>query len=291
MSKTWLALDMSFLAYRALHTTGELEFGGDPTGVIFGVLRDIPVFQERFGTQDMIFCFDYGKGLREQKYPSYKETRRKRVYTDEQNEMRDGLRSQLDKLRTQYLEDLGYGNVFWQNGYEADDIMASVAKNLSHEDRMICVSADTDLWQLLSFQTACYNPITKKFLTAREFRSEWGIDPDDWREVKALSGCPTDDVAGIDGVGPKTAAKYCRGELRPNAPTRVKIYEFTRTDQYRMNLELVSLPYPQTVQFTPRPDAKPDPAAWDRLCEKLGMSSLVGADDRGSVREGIRRGE
>lgn len=287
--RTWLALDMSFLGYRALYSTGELTYGGEPTGVLYGILREIADLRERFGTDDFVFCFDYGKGLREQEYRYYKESRRARVYSEEESAAREAMRDQLEKLRTDYLEEMGFTGVYFQKGYEADDLMASVSRNLADGDRVVLVSRDADMFQLLDARTACYSPASKRFYTAKEFRSEWRLAPTDWAKVKAIAGCNTDDVPGVDGVGEVTAAKYLRGDFRARTPTVQKIEAWMADEQYRTNLKLVTLPYPGTRDFVPIKLRDFSPAAWDGLCERLGMSTLTGAGGR-AFREGVVRG-
>ena len=75
----WIVIDATYLAHRAYHSKPYLSHEGGPTGVIFGVLKDIQLFRRQFATDRLVFCFDHGKGLREIKVPYYKSTRRKQA--------------------------------------------------------------------------------------------------------------------------------------------------------------------------------------------------------------------
>lgn len=291
MSRTWLILDVNNLAWRAFHSTGGLAHGGEPTGVLFGVLRDLQRFQDEFATRDVVFAFDFGNGLREGSYPFYKESRRKRVFTDAEESARNDLAHQITSLRRSYLESLGYSNIFYARGFEADDVIASAVRGLPRGDRAVMVSSDRDLYQLLSRNVSQYSPAAKAGLyTTAAFQAEYGIHPSQWPEVKAIAGCDTDDIPGMAGVGEITAAKWLRGELR--GAKKDAIDAFVAGPDYRGNLELVTLPYPNCPGFRPAPDdTSPADAAvaWTRLCERFGIWSLdVGDRERGPVRTGAR---
>ena len=272
--KVWLLIDVSYLAWRALHSTGHLSHGDLPTGVTFGLLKCFADLRTRFPTAHMVFCFDHGKGLREQKYPWYKETRRKKVLTEEEEEKIVGMKKQINKLRTDYLKEVGFSNVFYQEGYEADDIIAQVVHHLEcdrPDDVAYIVSADKDLYQLLRKRVQMYDPKTRKGYTRKMLKADYGVSPSQWVYVKAIAGCLTDDVPGVDGVGEKTACKYLRKELKPGSVAYNNILDQAET--WMDNLELVRLPFPGVKQFFPKPD-KVDPKALRRITDSLGMFSL-----------------
>ena len=56
--RTWCVIDVSYLAHRAFHTTGSLSYEGNPTGVLFGVLRDIEKQLDLHGASLAVFAFD-----------------------------------------------------------------------------------------------------------------------------------------------------------------------------------------------------------------------------------------
>jgi DNA polymerase I len=281
MKTDWLVLDVNNLGYRALHTTGDLRHEGEATGVTFGILRDIANLCRQFDTRRVIPCFDLGKSKREIEFPYYKETRRKKVRTEDEEHARGEMRHQLKLLRTEYFDQLGITNVLATKGLEADDMMALAVRSLAPDERAVLVTTDKDLYQLLSKRVAIWNPHShvSKLLTAGWFRREYGIEPGQWVRVKCLAGCDGDDIPGIDGVAEATAVKFITGQMKNNA-TWQKIQDFKSSQQYADNLRLVSLcgnhwGVERTVPLDR--DTEPNPDAWADLARSLGMDSLVSA--------------
>lgn len=274
--RTWLVLDCNFLCHRALHALGDLSFGAAKTGVVFGFLRDIRTLQEAFATSNIVFCFDYGVPRRLEVYPDYKKSRatKKKEYTAEERRAYREFRRQVAALRDEHLFRLGFRNVFFEDGLEADDIIASVCKYLlPFEDRCVIVSADKDLYQCLcDGRTSFYNPITKDHVTKKSFEEKYGIDPYYWFDVVAMTGCSTDEVTGIKGVGEKTAIKYLTGVLAPDSVAYKTIK--AGKEIIARNRPLVRLPYMGTPVFDLVPD-RTDSTRWRKLVTELGMRSLM----------------
>jgi DNA polymerase-1 len=271
---TWLVVDSPFLCHRAFHTTGRLQHNGDPTGVVYGFLQAILTLQEEHNTHDIIFCFDYGKGIREKKHPEYKRARRQKEASrsEEEKEALLGLRKQMRLLRNEILWELGFRNTLFQHGYEADDLIAKICEHLPSSDRIIIVSGDHDLYQLLSKNVILWNPIKKMVYSRNALFKEYGVTPPEWACVKALAGCKSDGIMGIKGVGEKTAARYLLGKLNPKQKSYQKIVK--GYDIYKRNLPLVTLPYPGTKI----PKLQQDEVTqekWRRVLKNLGMISLI----------------
>lgn len=278
-NRTWLLLDCNYLCHRAHHVFGKLSTSrGNATGVVYGVMKDIQILMDEHATDRVAFCFDHGKGIRETKVPTYKESRRNRTFTEEEQVAYKNLREQIDLLKTEYLPNrLGLKNVFYEDGYEADDIIASLVYyslgEAHRRDNAIVVSADRDLLQLVWKETSVWNPTTKKMVTYQSFVDDFDISPGDWCRVKALAGCSSDDIKGVPGIGEKTAAKFFAETLSKKHKTFTAANEFIQTDQYKTNLLLTTLPYPGTPKFNLRTE-KIDPRKWKSLATELEMSSL-----------------
>ena len=269
-------LDMNYLAWRAFYSTGTLSHGGQSTGVIFGVLRDLLEFKDTHNTKNFVFCFDYGKLLRERDYPEYKAPRRQKEkeLDPEKLEAIIHLRQQLKLLRTEVLHDLGFKNVCYAKGYEADDIIASVClSSIPIQDEVIIIGSDHDLYQLLSPRVMLWNPTTKKAVTEDSFSKEYGITPTQFIDVKAIAGCSGDNVIGIKGIGEKTAAKFLAGKLKATSATFDKIIQGNKV--WRQNKCLVRLPYPGCPVFELE-ESWIKKQAWKEICDRLGMKSLKG---------------
>jgi 5'-3' exonuclease len=282
VAKTWLVLDVYNLAYRAFYTSGHLSHGGNPTGTLYGMFRDLIKLQDDFGTHLCAFAFDLGKGKREQEFPWYKANRRRqgeKILMEGISEMKQ----QVERLRRVYLERLGYPNVLYQDGYEADDIIASVCDCLPINDEVVIVSADEDMFQLLRKNRVCvYSPKTKKVWTKENFTNEYGIKPIQWPVVKALAGCSSDNIKGMKGIGEKTAIKWIRGEtIRQES----EILEFVKTKEFNDYLHCVCIPYPETNPFDLIDHPPPTREAWSNLMESLGMTTLANHDPSGVTRQ------
>jgi len=275
MNKPWLLFDCNFLCHRASHSgVGKLSYNGVPTGTIYGFLKDVSYLMKQFDTDRTVFAWDFGRGKRKEVSSAYKEKREqeKQEYTGEQEREYAAFQKQVWKLRGSFLRRLGFKNVFFEQGYEADDIIASVANNIDSKDSAIIISADQDLWQLLRDGVTCYNPISKKTLDHITFMNEWGIEPPLWANVKAFAGCGTDEVVGIHGIGEKTAAMFYCGKLKEESAKYQKIVN--NLDVLTKNIPLVRLPFEGTPEYTLVEDNGPSFDPWMGMCKALGMEAL-----------------
>src|SRR6185503_12020077 len=107
--RPWIILDSTYLCHRAYHSTGNLQFEGNPTGVIYGYLVALKQLRQQFASERLIHCWDHGKGLREQRFPYYKEKRR-RNNSEENVRKQEILQPQIEKLKTDIIPRLGYKN-------------------------------------------------------------------------------------------------------------------------------------------------------------------------------------
>lgn len=267
--KTWLILDVSNLAWRAFHTMGHLSQGGQGTGVVFGLLKEIRTLMDLHATSRIVFCFDYGKSKRKEMDKNYKRERHERELTQEEEEGYQDMKQQIDALRTKHLPYLGFKNIFFQDGYEGDDIIASVCKNLKKNEEGIIVSTDKDLWQLLGQRVCIWNPIEKVCRTKEWFEGMYGLYPDQWAEVKALMG-KSKELQGINGVGEKYAVAYIKDSCFSQ---HVALLIDNEKDRYERNMKITTLPLKGTKVFKLQED-KIKPDAWRKLTEKLGMTSI-----------------
>jgi len=270
----WLVMDMTYLCYRAFYAVGgpacvvSMDF-------IYMVLRDIISMQHTFGTdkRGCVFAFDLGRSARQQVFPAYKRLRQTRRLedSDEEKAAYREFHCQTNALCVDYLPSIGFRNVFAEQGFEADDIIASIAKRLPDDDEAVIVGSDHDLWQCLRPNVWCWNPQRRRAYTAEMFRQEWKLEPKQWADVKAYAGCSTDDIPGVPGVGEKTAAKWLRGELNLN--TRAAIRLSSAGDLYARNSKLVRLPFSGTPEFVLRPDEVTEDK-WKVLADRLGMQGI-----------------
>lgn len=273
-----LLIDAHYLCWRAYHTTGKLTYNGDATGVVFGFLRDIETLRSRFLTDRMAFCFDSTSvSKRKQLRPSYKANRNVVHCSPKELNDAESVRRQINQLRLHTLSQLGYLNVFMEPGYEADDIIASICRSGLEKD-IIIVSGDADLFQLLRKGVTMYNPRGNENTDARSFQKKYGIEPVLWPMVKAMAGCRSDNIAGVHGIGEKTALKIVRGELPKNHKAVIAVAD--NQDAVNDNLALVRLPFPGCPEYEieDQPDIQPGP--WREVLRKFGIKSLRGMESQ-----------
>ena len=266
--RTLLLLDTSFLAYRAFHTTGGLSHKEVKTGVMYGILREIIGLKDHFDTDHVAFCFDSKYSLRKEIFEGYKGDR-VTGKDDDKFKALLGVKRQLTKLRKEYLPDIGFRNLFIQKGYEADDIIAKISKDFaSKTTKIIIVSADSDMYQLLNDNVSLWNPIKRKLTTPSTIFKEYGITPDDWAKVRALAG-GKDGLKGIPRVGPLTACRYVLNEL----PDKMKQHIDSHLLYYHQSKKLVTLPFKGTKSRKIKKD-QITMKSWTEFTERFGLRSM-----------------
>ncbi len=93
-------------------------------------------------------------------------------------------------------------------GYEADDIIATLTSRLVAEDqKVVIVSGDKDLMQLVSDTVEMWDTMKDSRYGPPQVVEKFGVGPDKVTEILALTGDSSDNVPGVDGVGPKTATQ------------------------------------------------------------------------------------
>lgn len=235
--KDWrLIIDSHYLCYRSFYTIAEnLQFRKHDTNIIYGFLMQLKKLAEQFDTNQFVFCFDSPKSYRKMLYPQYKT----RPLKPDVAARLKVARYQFEELEEEVLPWMGFQNVYSQNGYESDDIIAELCFRCP--DDYIIVSGDEDLYQLLDEgpvrETRMYN--FTKTMKASDIRMAYGIDPQQWRMVKAIAGCTSDTVEGIEGAGETKAIKYILKSL-PDGKIKTRIDE--GYDIIQRNLDLVALP-------------------------------------------------
>ena len=265
---SWLIVDSNYLAWRAHHSMGQLTFDGKSTGIAFGFLRDIFTFRTIFAEHKPVFCFDDGLSKRKDIYPGYK---KKPPMTIEEKEVRNQVYAQINQIRCEFLPTIGFQNIFSQHGYEADDCIASITQNLPKGDKAIIVTADHDLYQLITPSVTVYHPKQQIEITKKVFKQTYGVFPKQWADVKAIAGCVSDKVEGVEGVGEKTACKFLLGRLKLSHISYQRIKRCQ--DIVERNRGLVTLPL-EGVNTFKLVENNTTTAKWEKVLKSLGINSL-----------------
>lgn len=207
MKGKWLLLDGYNLAFRAFYGMPELtRKDGFPTGALHGWVRTLWRLLDDQQPNHLVVFFDLdGASKREALQEDYKANR---------SEMPEPLAQQMPVIR-ELTAALGY-RIVQQSGVEADDLIGYAAHRLADAGASaVIVSADKDLAQcvrdgviqLLPPPTA--NPrLGWRSLDAVGVREKFAVSPAQIPDYLALIGDTSDNIPGLQGVGPKTAAKW-----------------------------------------------------------------------------------
>jgi DNA polymerase-1 len=199
--KKLLLIDGSSLAYRSYYAfvNNPLKTSkGEPTSAIFGFARSIKKLSEEFNLDYAAVCFDLpAPTFREEKFNGYKAKRQKTP---------DDLVAQLPGIK-ELCEAAGF-TVITKEGYEADDIIATLAEQAKEEDiETIIFTLDKDLMQLVSDKVKILNmhQTGEELYDENKVNEKFGIPPKKINDFLALMGDSSDNIPGIKGIGRKTA--------------------------------------------------------------------------------------
>ena len=265
-----LIIDLHYIAWRAYHSTGSLSSNGKPTGVIYGVLRDLHSLMEMFPDPVIVIAADSKNSLRKKLFPGYK-LRPEEKDPIEKRAKKEAV-EQIMALKREILPALGFRNLFEFDGFEADDIMAELVLRKAHHEPPVIVTGDEDMFQLL-YHCDMYIPQKTQHYTFEDFIVEYpGMEPSDWATYKALAGCSSDTVPGVSGIGPKNAIQYILKTI-PAGKKRDSIQTAIADGTFELMRKLVTLPFPGLPEMKLRP-FRFNQEAFDDVCEKYEFRSL-----------------
>ncbi|MGH7799923.1 MAG: DNA polymerase I [Thermodesulfobacteriota bacterium] len=192
-------IDGSSYMFRAYHAIRSLSTSkGSPTNAIYGFTSMIFKFLKDYSPEYLGIVFDSkGKTFRDEIYPLYKANR---------DEAPDDFKIQVPKI-FEMVDSLGVPQVQIE-GYEADDIMGTIAKEMEEKGiSVVLVTGDKDFCQLVSEKVTLIDTMRDKKTGIKEVIQRFGVPPESVIDVFALSGDTTDNIPGIRGVGEKTASE------------------------------------------------------------------------------------
>lgn len=208
MGKKILLVDGHSIVHRAFYGLPLLtNKDGEYTNAVYGFLTTLISSIEEEKPDYLAVAFDLsGPTFRHEKYPDYKGTRKG---------MPKELRPQIPMLK----EVLDTMNIcrFEMEGYEADDILGTLATQLEKDGFTTTIlSGDRDLLQIATDQIKIRIPKTSKGKTeieeyyAKDVIDTYGVTPDEYIDVKGLMGDTSDNIPGVPGVGEKTALRLIK---------------------------------------------------------------------------------
>jgi DNA polymerase-1 len=195
---TLYLVDAHSLIFQVFHAIrGMTSPTGLPTNAVFGFIRDL-LFLRSLHPDYLICTFDRNEPtFRSALYADYKAHREPPP---------DDLQLQIPVIQ-QAVEGLGIP-VLSLAGYEADDLMATIARAASQRgiDVYVC-TADKDCRQLIDDRVRLYNLRKHEEFGRAELLADWGVMPEQVVDLQALVGDSVDNVPGVPGIGVKTGAK------------------------------------------------------------------------------------
>ncbi|KQT44026.1 MULTISPECIES: DNA polymerase I [unclassified Methylophilus] len=204
--KTLLLVDGSSYLYRAFHAMPDLRnSANEPVGAIQGVLNMLRRLHKDYPSEYSACVFDAkGKTFRDDLYPEYKANR---------VSMPDDLRVQIEPLY-ETIRAMGWPLII-EDGVEADDVIGALAKQAEKEGiKTIISTGDKDITQLVNEHITVVNTMRDAFrktddvLDVAGVENKFGIPPSKIIDYLILVGDTSDNVPGVEKVGPKTAVKW-----------------------------------------------------------------------------------
>ncbi len=264
-----LLVDGYYYAYRSFHALlGLSNQKGEPIGAVYGFLKALRRMQKDLRPDLAAVVWDEGIPTRRSSLqPEYKAQRA---------EMPEALEKQLPTLRT-LIPLLGFPSVSLPDT-EADDLMASYAHAARAQGwETVIATADKDLFQIVSSDIRIYTTQktelatpkdTHALLDASRVRQKWGVAPEQLGDFLSLVGDSADNIPGVSGIGPKSAAALLNAHgsldavyanLQAVLPVKTREKLAAGRIQLEQNREMVrldlNLPLPVpigTLAITPR---------------------------------------
>ena len=194
-----LIIDANNLSYRWLQRPNYASFGAD-------FIRTIQSLAKSYEAARTIVCFDFGKSYyRMNMHEEYKGTRKKPQEEEEIKKYEDFF-AVLNSLPEELDEE-----VLKFRGVEADDVLAWITQNVSDRyDHTWIVSSDRDLYQLVDENISIFNIFGRKEVTLQTMQDDFDVTPSEYMLSRIIEGDKSDNILGIEGIGPKRAQALAR---------------------------------------------------------------------------------
>jgi DNA polymerase-1 len=274
-----LLVDGSSYLYRAFHALPPLvNSQGVPTGAVLGVLNMLTKLIKEESPTRIAVVFDApGRTFRDDLFDQYKAHR---------PPMPDDLRSQLQPL-LDAVEAMGLP-LLRISGVEADDVIGTLARQAAELGHGVLISTgDKDMAQLVDTRIGLINTMSNTRLDRDGVKAKFDVFPEQIIDYLALVGDSSDNIPGVTGVGPKTAAKWLNqyqtvdGLIANAAAISGKVGENLRGELPTLELSRKLATIHTAVPLTLGPDdlvpGAPDLARLRELYTRLELRSLLRA--------------
>jgi DNA polymerase-1 len=171
---------------------------GVPVGAVYGFASMLMKLLSGMKPTHIVVVFDSGKKTyRNEIYPEYKANRP--APPQDLIPQFPIMREVADAFNITILE---------QPGFEADDIIATLVRMAKeNKEKILIASSDKDLMQLVNHEVKMYDALRMKLIGEKEVEEKFGVAPSKMRDLLALVGDSSDNIPGLPGIGPKTAAE------------------------------------------------------------------------------------
>jgi DNA polymerase-1 len=275
--KNFTIIDGDGYIHRAYHALPPLmNSRGEPAGALYGFARMLLKLLKERPSDCVAVCFDTpAPTFRHKAYAQYKAHRK---------EIDDGLKFQLP-LAKEMAEHWGLP-VVRMEGWEADDLIAALAARAEkHKMDVTVVSGDKDILQLVDdSRVKVWNETKGVLYDEAEVERKYGLKPKQLVDYFALVGDASDNVPGVEGVGPKTAAQLLQehgdldklykhlDQLKPALKERLAAHK----DDAFLSRKLVTLDPEAPVKLSPEQCVAggPDPKLFE-LFKRFEFNSLI----------------
>ncbi|MDQ4147936.1 MAG: DNA polymerase I [Pseudomonadota bacterium] len=282
-TKPLILVDGSSYLYRAFHALPPLTNSrGEPTGAIYGVVGMLKKLLTEHEPGYIAVVFDAkGKTFRSELYAQYKATR---------PPMPDELIVQAEPLR-EIIDALGLP-LLCVPGVEADDVIGTLARAAESQGIPVLMSTgDKDMAQLVNARITLVNTMDNTCLDVEGVKKRFGVPPERIVDYLALVGDKIDNIPGVPGVGPKTAAKWLQqygcmqGIIEHADEIKGKIGEKLRAaiDNLPLSYLLATIKCDIPLALTPREliTRPPDIARLRALYQRYEFKAWLAALERG----------
>lgn len=184
---------------------------GEPAGGFVGFLKSLGWLCDQFSPKKVIVVWESGgnQKRRNESGGSYKDGRRapslNRYYEDDIPNTKENFSSQVS-LTIEALKNLPVQQIYVKDT-EADDIIGYICTYKFLNERVVVVSSDRDLYQLINDRVSQWSLNQKKLIDSDEVVQKFGISPVNWCVARSFIGDDSDSIDGVKGAGFKTISK------------------------------------------------------------------------------------
>jgi len=260
-------IDGHALAHRGFYAFPRLTSpSGEVVNAVYGFILMLINILENLQPKYLAVAFDPdGPTFRDKEFAHYKGTRvgKKKTFDvhEEAAKTKDELHDQIERIK----EVLAAFEIpiYVENGFEADDVLGTIAKN--YKDACYIATGDFDIIQLVDDKISVYSPAKGvsewDLFTPEKVEKKYGLKPKQVIDFKALKGDPSDNIPGVPGVGDKTATRLIQdyGSLAEiykhlaELPPKLQKTLTENRDQARLSQRLATIRTDVPLDFRPMP--------------------------------------